>query len=91
MPLSPHRRRSELEQAVRESNVRRVIELVGSYGLSASDRVNLAQELHRRAVTNRDEYPGGGLDDSDWGGVVAEVWREGVWASWPRSRSARLR
>jgi hypothetical protein len=46
-----------------------VIELVGSYGLSAGDRMSLAQELHHRAVTVRDEY----LDVRK----IADAWREG--------------
>jgi hypothetical protein len=91
MPLSPHGRRAELEQMVRESNVRRVIDLVGSYGLSAGDRVSLAQELRQRAVITRDRPMEGALDEVDWGRVVTDVWREGLWASWPRSSRPRPR
>lgn len=47
-----------------------MIELVGSYGLSAGDRINLGQELHHRAVTIRDEH----LEVRD----MADVWREGL-------------
>lgn len=58
MALNRHRRRTELDQA-RESNVRRVIGVVGSYGLSESAKVSLAQEFQRDAVTAHDEYFGG--------------------------------
>lgn len=68
MPLRPRHRTAE--QVVHETNVRQVIELVGSYGLSAGDRVSLAQELHQRVVTIRDEH----LDVQD----IADVWREGL-------------
>jgi hypothetical protein len=70
MPLTPHGRRdAEIEQAVHESNVRHMIELVGSYGL-AGDRISLAQELRQRAraVTTRDEH-------QEVRGI-ADVWRE---------------
>ncbi len=69
MSLIPHGRRGN-EQAVHETNVRQVIELVGSYGLSAGDGMGLAQELHRRAVTVRDEH----VEVRD----MADVWREGL-------------
>jgi hypothetical protein len=68
MPLTPHGRAAE--QAVHETNVGHVIELVGSYGLSTGDRMSLAQELHHRAVTVRDEH----LDVRK----IADVWREGL-------------
>ena len=69
MSLIPHGSRGD-EQAVHETNVRQVIELVGSYGLSAGDRIGLAQELHHRAITVRDEH----LEVRD----MADVWREGL-------------
>lgn len=69
MPLTPHGRRGA-EQAVHETNVRQVIELVGSYGLSAGDRMSLAQELHHRALTVRHEH----LEVRG----MADVWREGL-------------
>jgi hypothetical protein len=56
------------EQAFHDWNVRHLIELVGAYGLSPSERRSLAQELHRRAVTTR---------DLDRARVIADVWREG--------------
>ncbi len=69
MPLTPRGRR-DAEQAVHEANVRHMIELAGSYGLSAGDRISLAQDLHRRAVTIRDEH-------LEFRGI-ADVWREGL-------------
>lgn len=55
MPLTPHGRAAE--QAVHETNVRQVMELVGSYGLSAGDRMSLAQEdvadVWREGLTRR--------------------------------------
>ena len=68
MPFTSHGRAAE--HAVHETNVRQVIELVGSYGLSAGERMGLAQELHHRAVTVRDEH----LEVRD----MADVWREGL-------------
>ncbi len=71
MSLTPHgRREAEIDLALHESNVRHVIKLVGSYGLSASDRFDLADELRRRAVTP--------LDDQAQARGVADVWRERV-------------
>jgi hypothetical protein len=63
VPMTPHGRRTA-EQAVHEANMRRVLRLVGSYGLSAGDRISLAQDLHRRAVQTCDRR------------VVADVWEE---------------
>ena len=82
MPLRRQSRR-DAEQAVHERNVRHLIELVGSYGLSAGERINLAQELHGRAVTTRDEHLEVTLelDDLDRARVLADVWREGQRAS----------
>ena len=58
------------EQAFHDWNdVRHLIELVGDYGLSPGERMSLAQELHRRAVTTRD------LRQAR---VIADVWREGI-------------
>jgi hypothetical protein len=68
MALTPHGRAAE--QAVHETNVRQMIELVGSYGLSAADRMSLAQELHHRAITIRDEH----VEVRD----IPDVWREGL-------------
>lgn len=68
MPLRPHGRAAE--QTLHEANVRQMIELVGSYGLTAGDRKSLSQELHHRAVTVRDEQ----LEDRE----IADVWREGL-------------
>ncbi len=67
MSLTPHGRRdAEIDLALHESNVRHVVKLVGAYGLSARDRSNLADELHRRTVTAPDARTRG----------VADVWRE---------------
>lgn len=90
MALHPHGRRTELELA-RESNVRRVIGLVGSYGLSGSDKVGLAHEFRRHAATALDEHATAAVEDRQQSRAVANVWREGMWASWPRSRSASPR
>jgi hypothetical protein len=60
------------EQAFHDWNVRHLIELAGAYGLSPGERMSLAQELHRRAVTTRD------LGQAR---VIADVWREGIGAS----------
>lgn len=57
MALSPKARRAAdaLEREIREGNVRAVIELVDSYGLSAGDRIATAEELDRRMRRIPDE------------------------------------
>jgi hypothetical protein len=67
MPLTPSGRRdAEIEKAVHEWNLRHVVKLSGSYGLSARHRSDIAEPLeHDRKQPDRAR-------------VVADVWREGL-------------
>jgi hypothetical protein len=58
MPLSPKGRRAarELEREISFGNTRRVLQLIDGFGLSTGDRIGVAQELHRRATTIRDDH-----------------------------------
>jgi hypothetical protein len=67
MPLTPSGRRdAEIEKAVHEWNLRHVVKLSGSYGLSARHRSDIAETLDPDR-----EQP-------DRARVVADVWREGL-------------
>lgn len=67
MPLTPSGRRdAEIEKAVHEWNLRHVVKLSGSYGLSARHRSDIAEKLES------------GREQPDRARVVADVWREGL-------------
>ena|SRR5579862_3055774 len=84
MPLTPNgRREAEIEKAVHEWNLRHVVKLSGSYGLSAHHRSDLAETLD-----------GGPVDQADRARVIADVWREGLRTATsgaPPSSAARTR
>lgn len=79
MPLTSHgRREAEIDQALHESNTRFVIRLVDSYGLSAADKRDLADELRRSAVLTLADHPEAT--------GVADIWEPGRRASILRER-----
>jgi hypothetical protein len=67
MPLTPHgRREAEVDLAIYEASLRRIMKIAGSYGLSPTERSDREGELRRQAVARRGEYR-----------EIADIWREG--------------
>ena len=79
MPLSSKARHAadEIEQAIAEANTRRVVELVDEWGLSAGDRIGVAEELDRRVRIPVAEDVVLSFDRWDRARTVSDVWAHG--------------